>query len=265
MTTLYFPQLTVGSLAQYPIARRWLKAITTDTLPDGSIVVKTGTAPARVTWDLRYSGLTAVEWAALQTLFNASQGRYGSFTFIDPSDNLLTWSEDLTAAAWTASPLLLINKGIGDPLGGSGAARVSNSGQASQRLIQSLAGPSWYQYCLSVYLRADAPTSMSLIRASASDEARQTVNVTGDWRRTLMSGILAGHDEEIQFGVELAAGTSLFIFGAQVEAQPSAGLYKPKYDRSGVYPKSRFDQDGLSQTTDTAGQYSTSIRITANY
>ena len=265
MSALYFPQLTNGSLAQYPVARRWSKAVTTNTLPDGSTVIMTGPAPPRVSWELRYTGLSVTEWGALETLFEVSQGRFGTFRFVDPTDNLLVWSEDLTAPAWSADPLLQVSTAVGDPMGGSSAAGLTNDGQAPQRLMQTVAGPSWFQYCFSVYLRSDAPVTVDLIRAGAGDEVRQTVSVVGTWARFHASGVLGSQDDGISFGIELAAGTSAFVFGAQVEAQPCAGAYKTKLDRSGVYPKSRFDQDTLVHTTDTSGQYSTTIRITASY
>jgi len=265
MSILYFPQLANGSMAQYPVTRSWSRAVTINTLPDGSMVIMTDPSPPRVSWELRYSGLSAAEWGALQTLFSTSQGRYATFTFLDPTDNLLIWSEDPTAAGWTADALLQVSKGIGDPLGGSGAVTLTNGGQAPQRLMQSVSGPSWFQYCFSVYLRAEGPCTVSLIRSSTSDEARQTVDVASSWARVQAAGALPGQDDGVKFGLELAAGATVFVFGAQVEAQACAGVYKSKSGTSGVYQKSRFDQDTLVQATNTNSQYSTTIQITASY
>jgi hypothetical protein len=265
MSNLYFPQLTNGSLAQYPVTRRWSQAVTINSLQDGRAVTMTSPAPPRVSWELRYRGLSATEWEALETLFAAAEGRFGTFTFLDPTDNLLLWSEDLTTSAWTADPLLQVTKGLADPMGGSNAVTVTNGGQATQQLMQSLAAPSWFQYCFSVYLRTNGSSNVNLVRSSAGTELRQTVAVTSDWSRVQGSGILGGQEEEIHFGLELLSGTSVFVFGAQVEAQHSAGGYKLKSNRSGVYPKSRFDQDSLVQSTDSTGQHSTTIQITASY
>lgn len=225
----------------------------------------TSATPARVDWQLSYSGLSAAEWNALQTLFRAVQGRFQPFTFVDPTDNLLSWSEDLTAAAWIADPLLQISPGAADPFGRTSATLLMNGAQAPQQLTQGLAGPSWFEYCFCVYLRADGPCTVDLIRASAGQEARNTVAVSENWSRFSTSGALEGQDDSVRFGVELGPGTSVYAFGPQAEAQPCAGAYKPKLDRSGIYTKSRFDQDALVQTSETLGQYSTTIQITSTY
>lgn len=266
MSTLYFPELTIGSLAQYPVTRHWSKVVTTNILPDGSIVVRTGTAPARVSWELRYTGLSSVEWNALEALFSASQGRFGAFTFLDPTDNLLAWTEDFTATVWATDPLLQVSEGAPDPFGGAAAATLSNTGQGPQRLMQSLSGPSWFQYCFSVYVRAVAtPSAISLVRSSASGEAKQSISAAATWTRVAASGVEANRDDGIRFGLELPAGSSVIVFGPQVEAQPCAGMYKSKSDRSGVYTSSRFDQDELVQTTDVSGYSATTVRIIATY
>ncbi len=188
-----------------------------------------------------------------------------SFTFVDRTDNLLSWSEGLTAAAWTADPLLQVTKGMPDPAGGTGAMQLTNTAQAPQQLLQGLEGPGWIQYCLSIYLRADAPSTINLIRGTASNTAKQAIAVGSNWARVLTSGSLGGQDDGVHFGIELLPGTTVFAFGPQVEAQPGAGPYKRKNERSGVYTKSRFDQDTLIQTADAAGQYSTTIQVTSSY
>ena len=265
MSTLYFPQLAVGSVAQYPVVRQWSKPAAINILPGGSSVVMSRVTPARVTWKLRYSGLSETEWGALRSLFAAAQGRFGTFTFVDPTDNLLSWSEDFTAAAWTTDPLLQVVPAIQDPFGGTGASQLTNNAQAPQQMTQSLAGPGWSHYCFSIYLRAGSPCTVNLIRGTASTTARQAVAVGGNWARALTSGSLGGQDDGVHFGIELPAGTQVFVFGPQVEAQPSPGAYKPKNERPGVYTKSRFDQDTLTQTADATGQYSTTIQVTSNY
>lgn len=265
MSTLYFPQLTVGSLAQYPIVRRWSKPATINTLPDGSTIVMAGMRPAQVSWELRFAGLSSGEWDALQQLFSDSHGRFGNFTFVDPTDNLLTWSEDFTASAWAADPLLQITAGVADPFGGTTGVALWNTGQAAQRLMQSVPGPSWFQYCFSLYLRAATPCTLSLVRSSTSEEMKTTVGVGEGWSRVVSSGALSGQEDEIHFGLEVGSGTSLYIFGAQVEGQPCAGAYKRQTNRSGIYSHSRFDQDMLVQSADAAERYSTTIQIVSNY
>src|SRR5579884_3331863 len=108
MSMQYFPQLAAGSLAQYPVARQWSRPTTTNALPDGSTISMVTSVTPRLSWELQYRGLSEEEWTGLQALFIASQGRFGTFTFVDPTDNALSWTEDLTQAVWASDPLLSI-------------------------------------------------------------------------------------------------------------------------------------------------------------
>lgn len=265
MSTLYFPQLAIGAVAQYPVTRQWSKPAIVDVLPGGSTVLMQPATPARMSWKLQYTGLSDSEWAALEALFATVQGRFGTFTFVDPSDNLLSWTEDLTESAWTADPLMAVANGVLDPLGTTRGSQLTNTAQAPQQLTQSLEGPGWIRYCFSLYLRADAPCNINLIRGTASNTVRLAVAVDNNWSRAVTSGSLGGQDDVVHFGIELAPGTRVFVFGPQVEAQPCAGAYKQKTDRSGVYTRSRFDQDTLIQTANATGQYSTAIQVTSVY
>jgi hypothetical protein len=229
------------------------------------VVLMARVTPARMLWKLRYTGLSESEWGALQALFIAVHGRFGNFTFVDPTDNLLSWSEDLTAASWTADPLLQVVPAMPDPLGGTAASQLTNSAQAPQQLTQSLAGPGWNQYCFSIYVRTDSPCIVNLIRSTVSVTTKQPVAVGSTWSRVTTSGSLGGQDDGVRFGIELAAGIRVLVFGPQVEAQPSAGPYKSKSQRSGVYPKARFEQDTLAQVATIVGQYSTALQVTSNY
>jgi hypothetical protein len=50
-------------------------------------------------------------------------------------------------------------------------------------------------------------------------------------------------------------------FGAQVEAQPGAGLYKKTIDLGGVYSKTRFSSDSLSFVATAPNQNSCQIDL----
>ncbi len=265
MSILYFPQLAIGGIAQYPVTRTWSKQVFVDTMDGGQIVVMPSVTPARVSWQIQYNGLSDAEWTALATLFTAVQGRYGTFTFLDPTDNLFSQSEDLTAAAWDADPLLQLSKNVTDPLGGTAAVQITNGAQAAQQLTQNIAGPGWFEYSFSIYLQSAAPCTVNLVRSSASGEARQPVAAGVAWTRFVLASSLSNQDDGIRFGLELPPGTTVSAFGGQVEAQPAAGLYKSKVGHSGVYVNSRFDQDALTQTANAPGQYSTTLQITSSY
>ena len=265
MSIPFFPQLPVGSIAQYPISRQWSKTTQVNEMQSGATVLMPGTDPARVSWKLNYTGLSDAEWSSLATLFNSVHGSYGTFTFLDPTDNLLAWSGDFTQKIWSVDPLLQLTGGAADPENGNTAATIVNAGQAAQRIMQSILGAGWFLYCFSVYLRAATDCSVKLVRSTASGEATQGVNVSQTWTRFVVAGALTGQDANVSFGIEIPPAVAVAAFGPQAEAQPSPGLYKPTLSRGGVYTASRFDQDVLTQTADAVGQYSTTLVINSAY
>ena len=265
MSVACFPQLPIGTIAQFPISRQWSRRTQVNTMQSGATVVMPSTDPPRVSWRLSYTGLSDAEWSSLASFFKSVYGSYGTFTFIDPTDNLLAWSEDFTQKVWSADPLLELTGGAADPQGGNSATTILNKGQASQTVIQSIPGAGWFLYCFSVYLRADSACSVTLIRSNASGAATQTVDLDRTWARFVSAGSMTGEDTSASFGFEIPPATTVMAFGPQVEAQPSAGLYKPTLGRCGVYTASRFDQDILTQKADAMGQYSTTLVVTSPY
>jgi Conserved hypothetical protein 2217 (DUF2460) len=259
---LYYPQLATGSLSQYPISRTNHRRTVTNVLADGSNIREEDPGAAQVLWDLNYAGLSAEEFTHIEQLFDAVEGRLGTFTFLDPTDNLLNWTEDFTHSVWTVDPLLQIAGGIADAIGGMGAAQLTNTAQAAQQLDQSIAASSSFQYCFSAYLRSESPCTVQMVASSQSGSPiRQAFSVGSMWARAVAPFHLSSQDDGIHFGVELPAGCSVTIFGPQVEAQIGAGPYKNATDMAGVYAKSRFDSDWLAFTATGPQRYSCSVRI----
>ena len=73
--------------------------------------------------------------------FRAAEGTLNGFTFLDPTGNLLAWSDQLDNAVWQKDPLLTLTGGVADPQGGTLGWRLSNGGGAGQGLGQTLAAP----------------------------------------------------------------------------------------------------------------------------
>ena len=97
MANYYFPQLSSGTVAQYPFRKARVVRTITNALPSGEFIVGPDADGSRMVWQLGYSALSAQEANALSTFFNACQGRLRAFTFIDPAENMLTSSSDLSA------------------------------------------------------------------------------------------------------------------------------------------------------------------------
>ena len=258
---LYYPQLATGAISQFPVTRTATMRTVTNHLLSGDTIRMSDPAATMIRWELKYSGLTDEEWSSLEQLFEAVEGQLNTFAFLDPTDNLLAWSEDWTKSVWNADPMLQITTGIADPLGGNGAVQITNNGQATQGIVQNIAAPSWFQYCFSVYLRSAAPTDVQLIFSSTGQESMDEISVTSSWTRVVMSDRLSLHQDGIGFGLQLATGTQIYAFGAQVEPQPAAGLYMSTTDRAGVYSATRFDSDSVAQTTTTTNQNACTVSL----
>jgi hypothetical protein len=259
---LCFPQLSTGSAAQYPIVRRRRTRSIVNETPGGGRVTFPDSAAESLEWELALSGLTTQEWTAIEDLFEACGGRGSDFLFLDPLDNLLGWSEDLEAAAWAAGPMLERTAGRPDPLGATRATRLVNTGQAPQRLTQTLSAPGGFQYCLSVRIRSAGPGVAKLVLATTGGEELRIVETGPEWREVWLTAKLGGTEETITGGVELAPGASVDVFGMQLEAQAGPSAYKKTAGRGGVYAFARFSEDLLRSKTEGTDWHSTVIRIT---
>ena len=258
---LYYPQLSSGSIAQFPVTRRAVTRTVTNELLGGDTIRMADSGADLVHWQLQYSSLSDDEWSSLEQLFEAAEGQLNTFVFLDPTDNLLMWSEDWTQPVWSADPMLQLTGGLQDPLGGSGATTITNTGQANQRILQATAGPSWYQYCFSVYLSSAAPTTIELVLTSNGVDSLLGINTTSVWRRFTTSATLATQADGISFGLQLAPGIAITAFGAQAEAQPAASVYKKNTDNGGIYPATRFNSDSLLRSTDAINHNSCTLAL----
>lgn len=260
---LCFPQLESGALGQFPGKKRLVQRTVVNALADGSTRRLGDAAGSRIEWTLTYEDLTDAEVAAMGTLFQACEGRLQTFTFLDPTDNLLGWSEDLGAEVWRKDPLMERTGGIADPLGTNRATRVTNTGQAAQRLDQTLEAPESLQYCFSVYVRSDYTGDLVAYRSSAAGTDRRTYTVGPGWKRIMISSKLSLSNETATFGLEFPAGRTVDLFGLQVEAQTGASQYKPTAGLGGVYAQARFMDDSLAVTTQGLNRHYCRVRVAA--
>jgi hypothetical protein len=261
VSILYYPQLPSGAIAQFPIHRVESHRTIINWLADGGNVREADHGFGAVRWQLSYSHLTEQECGALQTLFEAAQGRLNPFVFTDPTDNLLLWSADLTNPAWSVGPLITLEGGQPDPNSGTGAFQLTNTGQAAQGIRQSIIAPGSLLYCFSVFIRSESAASVEMSISNQTSRTAQDVTATPEWRRVALSGSLSGGDPPLLFGITLAPGERASVFGPQVEAQRAPSLYKATTGRGGTYPNSRFDSDSLELTATGVNQYSATISV----
>ena len=259
----HFPQLISGASAQYPLRKTRVTRSVVNALGDGSMVRWQDPGHRHLRWELEMRGLTVREWGAIQSLFEASEGRLRRFTFCDPSDNLLAASEDFSATVWQPGPLLLIEGNVADPFAGQRAFRITNGGQTRAALAQPVNAPGDFQYCFSVFARALPAGQIYLRRATAGGSQAESLALTSAWRRVQSSGNLNTAESPIEFGVELDPGASCELFGAQVDAQPAPSAYRKTGSRGGVHPTARFEDDELSVVAEGSDNYSITVRIVA--
>jgi hypothetical protein len=258
---LYFPQLSTGAVGQYPIQKRRQVRTVVNEAADGSRFKLADANAAAVEWVLNYQTLTDDERDALAQFHGSVEGILGDFTFLDPTDNLLCWSEKLDESVWERNLLLTVTAGVADPNGGTSANRVSNTGSGSLAIQQVVNGPGWFEYAFSLQARSGQPQQLTLIRSTATANQSSAHEIGPEWTHLLLSGKFTGTDPSVTFGIQLPPGGSADLFAIQVEAQIGASGYKKTLSACGVYPKARFLDDALSLQADGPSQHSCQIRI----
>jgi uncharacterized protein DUF2460 len=256
-----FPQLQTGASVQYPIRKRRITRTVRNECVDGREVKLADPGGSSTEWQLSFSELTDDEMAALQQFYQDREGRLNSFTFLDPTDNLCAWSEKLDEAVWQKDPLLQVAGGVSDPFGTTRAFQITNPSGAPLRVLQTLNVPGSFYYCLSLWARSDATGTVSLVRGDQS-AAR---NVYSYWQRLMFASQSQSTDETVAFGIVIAAGGSVDVFGVQVEPQIGASPYKTTMSAAGVYANARFRDDALTVTMTGPGRHRSVVHIHASY
>jgi hypothetical protein len=255
---LFFPQLSTGTAVVYPVTKKTNLRTAVNVLGDGSTVVFEDPDAARSGWELRASGLTLVEWTAIDALFGQTYGKWGNFTFLDPTGNLLAQSESFGNSIWTNGPLIALTTGVSDPLGTTRATGAVNSGQTEAAIAQTLNVPGNFQYCLSVWAQSAAGSRVTLQIAGIT----KSFALTAQWQRVVLSGNPGQTGATtVTFAVQLDAGGSVQLFGMQAEAQPGPSDYKQTGTSGSVYSQARFDTDQLTATAQGTDVYDAVIPI----
>jgi hypothetical protein len=231
----WFPQLSSGAMAQYPLHRNRQWRAISNTLESGETITLADAPGGSIEWRLRYQELTDTEVSKLTGFFQTSRGEAGSFGFVDPFANLLGWSEDLSKPDWQRG-LLAVSGGLSDPFGMQRAWNVQNGNGAEQSLSQSLAIPGEYTACFSAYVRSDSAGTVGIAR----DSKRVNVPAGPQWKRIQVSGLGVAGATESTFSIVLAAGGAVRVFGLQVEVQPWPSIYRSSGAAAGILEDTRF-------------------------
>ena len=260
---LAFPQLPSGATAQFPIKKHCARRTIVNTLTDGHTVTLADPGAALSQWQLTYQSLDDAELDILQQFFATCEGQLTAFTFLDPLDNLLAWSEALDQGVWQASTLLQMTAGIADPTGGTAATRLTNPTGADLTVQQTINAPGWFSYCFSLYVRGQSGANISMFLQAGTSIARSYALRT-DWNRVQLGGSLNTTAESLAIGIVIHAGESLDIFGLQLEPQMAASIYKRSLSASGVYPAAHFQDDAFAYTTSGPNSHNCVLTIMAH-
>lgn len=256
----YFPQLETRTAGQYPLRRERQERVVRHESLDGRLRAYYDGTAGRVTWLLRYDGLTDAERSAIEDLFDECEGRLLDFVFLDPAANLLRWSEDYGQSYWSVDPLLLRLPDADDPWGTTRASQLTNSGIAPQRIAQTIAASGTQQYCFSAYAAGAGQTFRLRIDSGGVIVEREFI-ATSEWARYSVEARPGSNAETVTFSVSLNPGASLKVTGLQAEAQVAPGGYKRTTTRCGLYPNARFAEDELAWTQQAPNHNAAEIRI----
>lgn len=259
---MYFPQLSTGATTQFPVTRRRSLRTVLNRTASGAEVKYFDAGAGVLEWELRLRGLSDAERAAIETLFASCRGALKKFTFLDPAANLLAHSEEFEQPPWVADPGLTLAAGAADPFGATAAAEITNTGQAAQRLTQTVAASAGFHYCLSVFLRSTGGSGVRLVLGSASGEQSSLHSTGPEWKRVSLSTHPGGNEENIFCGIEVDAGARVEVFGPQLEAQPYPSGYRRTAGSGGVY-QARFADEVLAATAEGPDNHLVTMRITS--
>lgn len=264
MANLFFPQLSTGAMAQYPLKKTRVTRTIINLLPDGSMVLLADANAGKLVWEMTFTELATADAQALQAHFHNCCGSYHAFTFLDPTDNLFANSVDLTNSSWAIGPTVQITSGITDPNGGTNAFMLTNSGDAPQTLSQLLSVPADYQYCFSLYAMSATAATLTLSRQGSTAVASQTFAVGSAWARLTSSGQLNDGSTQFTASISLAPGQQIAVYGLQLEAQVFPSRYRATTGTGGVYPQSHWASDTLALGSDAPNLFSLSFSIQTN-
>ncbi len=256
---LFYPQLSSGNIAQFPLIKRFRRRVVENGVLDGTRIVQLGAKPLSRQWDLSYSELSDAERTLLTDFHTTTEGRLRAFTFLDPTGNLLKWSEQLTKSVWTKDAGLAITAAIPAPQGSNRASRVTNSSSLVQLMKQTISAPASFTYCFSMQARATRETVMRIQLSDGVTSASTPAVIGTSWSAYWISATLQSNSETIQFGIELPANSSIEVFGLNAMTQIAPGEYLKTEAESAVYGNVRFADDRLAFTT--TGPESNSMKV----
>lgn len=204
-------------------------------------------------WELNYTAITEAETEVLRDFFTSMRGRFGEFTYLDPSGNLVPASEDFTAGSWTKQTLT-VGSAVTDPFGGNRATTLTGASGNSMLWCTLLpeGDASGFVVNASLWVKAASPGQqlyLAFIDSSFGILDSVTRKVPQTWTRVDITTTLAT-DSYIRLlvggGSTWQAGQAINVFGVQSVPMGGPGGYMRTPGNPGLHAKCRFDTDTFS-------------------
>ena len=244
---VYFPQL-----AQYPIQKTRSQRTVVNEASDGTRFKARASTAGQVEWRIALAALSCDDRDRIVGSWLECQGGAKPFVFIDPTANLLLWSEDLGNDVWTKGAAIQVN----------GRALV-NGGQTRDRIVQSLGAPAWFHYCMSFKVRGQSPSAIGALCLFENQERQLFFEVSADWKPVNFNIDPKTDAGEVSFGLDVPSGAAIEVAEMQVEAQIGSSPYKPTTTCNGIFRGARFVTDDLVICEDGIESSTVTVRIAA--
>jgi hypothetical protein len=85
-----------------------------------------------------------------------------------------------------------------------------------------------------------------------------------NWNRLVYAANSGNSESSVSFGIEIAPGAAIDLYGAQVEAQTGASPYRKTTSAGGVYPATRFRDNALTVSMTGPGRHCCTIHLWTN-
>ena len=255
-----FPQMMSGAVAQFPFRKEFAYRSLVNSGSGADEIVSSDTDFQTRVWELPFKQLTDGEWQEIEDLFQATEGRLGTFLFLEPGQNLLSWSEKLSDPIWQKVAGVSVNEGQPDPIGRNGAVYLTNSGGGGT-ISQVLPIPASYRYAASIWARTSGAGAALRVTDTGSGGVEVGFRSDNVWRRYSVGYGVSSASASVAFELVAPSGAALDVFGPQLEAQIAPSTYKRTEQQAGVYQGARFDSDILGDTATGVNRHSGVIRI----
>lgn len=255
-----FPQMMSGAVAQFPFRKEFAYRTLVNSGRGADEIVSSDADFQMRIWELPFEQLTDGEWQGIEDLFQTTEGRIGTFLFLEPGQNLLSWSEKLSDPIWQKGPGVSVNDGQPDPIGGTGAVHVTSSGSGGT-ISQVLPIPASYRYAASIWAKTSSTGAALRVTDTASGTVEVGFRSDNVWRRYSVGYGVSSASASVAFELVTPSGGALDVFGPQLEAQIAPSTYKRTEQQAGVYQGARFDSDILGDTATGVERHSGVIRI----